>query len=154
MIALPDKRRLKRFACRVAVWGIKLVLQFVFVISMFILIPIMEGKFYPVVKDIKDVSVQQIADGQIVMFNASKVRPCRFDEIVGLVKVNGYFEKAKVTYIETYDPRAGRETRPIGSQVFGPWKVEPKGTEIILASRHTCNALWDAETQLIHWTQK
>ena len=147
-------RRLKRYACTTLLWGVKLTFQIVFVIAMFILLPIAEGKFYPVVKDVSDITVESIPNALVLNFTANKVRQCRFDEVVGLVKVDGSFVKAKVTFLETFNPRTGNETRPVGSQVFGPWKIEPKGTEIILASRHTCNALWDTETQLVHWTSE
>lgn len=112
--------------------------------------PIVEGKYIPVVADINVTYVKPKKDYTEIIFEGTKVRTCEFIEVALLAGPKGQLVKGRVVF-EDYDG-GGSKTRAPGRQTFGPWKIYPPGTELVLVAYHRCHPLWQTVTPLVHWS--
>lgn len=118
-------------------------------IFFFLLGPVVEGKFFPVVDNVRIINVDQHKAYTEITFSADKVRACSFAEVAGLSYSDGEYKKAFVDFGEKQAP----SSRALGEQVFGPWKIYPAGSTIILSAYNVCHSLWETSTPLIYWTK-
>lgn len=123
----------------------------VFVIFVFFIIgPITEGKYLPVVTNVSLTHIKQNEDHTEIVFEGVKVRTCEFVEVSAIVQNNGASNKGKIIF-EDYD---GSKSRAPGQQLFGPWKIYPNGNRITIVSYHRCHPLWQTVTPLLTWNSQ
>lgn len=103
-----------------------------------------EHKWFPVVTGFTIEEATHMSDGNSIVIKGSlsKVRDCRFVEVVGLSEESKFIE---VTFLD----RLGAKTsRPVGISDYGPWRLTPDSGKVTLMSRHQCHMLWDSTTVL------
>lgn len=114
------------------------------VLCGFLLGPVIETKYMPVVRDIQVEDVSKADDAFTSLhIRGRKVRNCKFLEVNALTGDELFPEKA-IVRIPKYDGTS----RPAGLQDFGVWEFEPRGHFLKLIVTHSCHALWDTTTEL------
>ena len=120
------------------------------VISSFLIFgPHLEGKFFPVIKDVNVSFTSQNVEPFRLIFDGTKVRDCTFLAVSALPTINNKFIRADNEFADIGD--GSTHTRPKGRQTFGPWIITPSGDEVILAVFHKCHPLWNTVTPLVYW---
>ena len=115
--------------------------------------PIIEGKFFPVVKNAEYTLISKTERSTIIMVNGEKIRSCKFDSVSVLVNVNGSYVKGQIHFIE--DTTKVPVSRPKGAQSFGAWEITPGSTgDIIVDVEHDCHSLWHTSTHLFTVSEK
>ena len=106
--------------------------------AVFALGPMLESRFFPVVRDARVVNVHETPGGVQLFASFRKVRQCEFIALVwydGPVRFSVEFEP---------DAQDAPRTRPTGDQFAGPWLV--RGLGAITGSHaftyHRCHPLW------------
>lgn len=126
------------------------------VIIIFVLGPILEGKYFPVVQDI--IGTYKTSDDVKMYFSVygNKLRgECKFIEVKTLIGRNTQDEvppiKGTVWFV---DAGQGPESRPTGFQDFGTWAFVPKGDRVIVSATWSCHPFWNTEQQLGIWERQ
>ena len=135
--------QVRAFGTLVVLFGLGIILSFLTVI----LGPIIETKYFPVIKETNFVKVDAVKpEGVSLHVFGEKTRACRFLEVNALVKdkESKMYQKAEVSFSTEY----GNATRPTGIQSFGVWTFVPKGTDVVLEIRHECHGMWETVTKL------
>jgi len=103
----------------------------------------LEYKFLPVVTEVRITRSETDGSGTLIWGTFDKQRNCRFVE----ASVNA---GALLLDLEFLDERLHRAvTRPVGPQVFGPWRISPNVFPLRITVRHECHPLWFSTTTLI-----
>lgn len=113
--------------------------------------PSAEPRFFPVVTDVRLISV--VRDRHSVIFDVAgdKARQCTY---LGASALAGPREGLMESALLTFPESLGTDrTRPVGVQSFGTWRIEPvmRGELVAIQLRHRCHGLWDTTTQLGPW---
>ncbi len=110
----------------------------------FLIGPVLETKYMPVVRDVQVVDVSKDEDAFTSLhIRGRKVRGCKFLAVNALTGDELFPEKATVRI-----PKYDGGSRPAGMQDFGVWEFEPRGHFLKLVVTHSCHALWDTTTEL------
>jgi hypothetical protein len=102
-----------------------------------------EGLIFPVVSNTSIVDFQEKNNGVYINVAFEKSRQCEF---VGI----SWYDEFNIRHGVEFEPDANLSpiTRPIGSQVSGPWLI--KGMANLKRSRavvsHNCHPLWTTHT--------
>lgn len=102
---------------------------------------IIEGKFFPVVKNFKLERITEINDGIEIYGSFTKERNCNF------IELQAYFNGNKIEFSIRED---GKLRKP-GDQSFGPWFLPIKQEELSKSSIyvvHQCHRFWETRTLL------
>jgi hypothetical protein len=110
--------------------------------------PTVEGKIYPVINDTSIISIEDKGKYLEVVWKGDKGRDCRIDNVAALVRVHGSYVVGKISNNEdtVLTPRTLGD-----NQTFGPWKITPAGSALILTASHRCHFVWETVTPLLRW---
>ena len=141
----------KRLISTLIEWVRITLRTFATVFAVFVVLvigPTTEGKLFPVIDDTKIISIQDRGKYLEIIWKGDKTRDCRIDNLAALVKVN---DKFVVGSIEN-DEHTVLTPRVLGdNQTFGPWRIYPSGSSLILTASHKCHFVWETVTPLIRW---
>lgn len=115
--------------------------------------PQIEAAVSPVVEHFEVTEITPLDDDRTairgILFKPRSKAHCEF---LGMsITTTNYRDPDKIVQI-SFEPNDVLDTRPPGSQEFGPWILyrpdPPIGPLIIFHSRHRCHPLWAVETEL------
>lgn len=102
-----------------------------------------EQEYFPVITNAQITKVQIDGDGILVWGSFDKVRDCKFVEAA----VASGPARLELEFKDVAKYRVA--TRPIGAQVFGPWRISPAIYPLRIYTRHQCHPLWLTTTAVI-----
>lgn len=122
------------------------------VILVFILGPIIEGQYFPVMKDITGTYISTADDKMYFSMYADKIRACKFIDIRALVDKDISDGKPPVKgAIWFAGEDLGSRVRPVGYQDIGVWAVRPDGDRVIVEASWSCHPFWNTSQSLGVW---
>lgn len=108
-----------------------------------------EGRMFPVLTDVKMVSVPSTDPNRIAFdVQGTKVRSCTFIEVRALVLSGNVWVKGDFQF---QDPGDTPTSRPTGTQSFGIWTIKPPGSVARFEAVHECHFGWHTVTALGTW---
>lgn len=118
-------------------------------VMVFTLGPILEGKYFPVTKDIQAEFIKNDGDKMLFHVYGDKVRDCVLLDARVLVdrKVNDNHPPIK-GIIWPVDDGIGPARRALGQQDLGVWAVVPIGEAATISASYSCHPLWDTRVSM------
>lgn len=102
-----------------------------------------ENRYFPVVNDVNITIALPDGDGVLLSGTFNKRRDCHF------VEANASAGDLPLD-LEFRDQRKNRAiNRPVGPQVFGPWRISPTAFPLRIVVRHECHPLWFSTTTML-----
>ena len=130
-------QKLARFVAIFAIW-----VGSVFVVFLFG--PIVEGKFFPVIDNVRVTAVTPEKAFMRVVFEGDPMRNCRLIEITALTGELENLQHAAIFFEQkTYALPPSAVT-----QTYGPIAVYPVDERLILVAYHRCHIFWQTITPL------
>jgi len=118
-------------------------------VMIFTLGPILEGKYFPVTKDIQATFIKNDGDKMLFSVYGNKVRDCVLLDARVLVDINKHDNKPPVKgIIWPIDDGQGPSRRALGFQDLGIWAVVPIGDTATISAAYSCHPLWDTRVNL------
>lgn len=126
--------------------GISIMLIMFFFISG----PIVEGSFFPVIKDMKSTYEYTLNGVMYFHVTANKRRDCRFIESRALVDKSTRDSNPPVQGT-AWNTTPSTRVRSLGNQDMGIWAVVPEGDQVLLEVVYSCHPFWDTHQQVGVW---
>lgn len=122
----------------------------ILVVIVFAIGPTLEGKYFPVTKDVY-VELVKTENGKMYFAaQGDKVRHCSLTEVRILVQEEGKKAKSKGS-LYVIDDGIGPKVRALGHQDLGVWVIEPIGSALFVDASYNCHPLWRTEHRLGMW---
>lgn len=121
-------------------------------IMFFVLGPIIEGQYFPVMTDVTGTYVSTSDNRMFFNMYANKIRSCTFIDIRALVDKDITDTKPPVKgAIWFASEDTGSRIRPKGYQDLGIWAVRPDGDRVIVEASWSCHPFWNTSQSLGVW---
>lgn len=144
---LIEQNKIHAFITMLLMIGITLIL----VITLFIFGPIIEGKYFPVTKDVEVKLISQTKEKMLFSVIGTKVRNCQLLSARVLVYDSPEDDVGTKGAIYVVDDGQGDVVRALGKQNLGVWAILPPGNYLKVQTTYQCHSLWNTEVQLGEW---
>lgn len=119
------------------------------VVLIFMIGPIIEGKYMPVTEDIEVTLLYETKEAMYFEAYGTKVRNCTLTAARILVD-EGLSKLSKGKVIVVNDG-IGPKDRALGTQNLGTWEITPKGKSLYVQAEYYCHPFWRTNIQLGEW---
>lgn len=133
---------------------ISMGLTLLMLIGLLIVGPYVEGRFFPITKDINVTlqEVNKVKDSMYFRVEGYKIRNCTLLDVRILVD-EGKGRAPIKGAIWVSDDGVGSKARALGFQDLGIWTIQPIGEHLAVDATYHCHPLWNTHVKLGEWSK-